>query len=89
MSTVGQSSGDPPQPDAARDRNTRARLIAAAILAAVVTLFAVLNSQTVSVHLILTTARLPMIVVIAGCAAIGVAVGWAIGRRRAGRGAEP
>jgi uncharacterized integral membrane protein len=44
----------------------------------------VLNSQTVSVHLILTTARLPMIVVIALCAVIGVAVGWTISRRRAG-----
>ena len=84
MSTVEQPSGEPHEPDAARDRKARARLIAAAILAAVVTLFAVLNSQTVSVHLILTTARLPMIVVIALCAAIGVAVGWALGRRRAG-----
>jgi uncharacterized integral membrane protein len=54
-----------------------------------VTLFAVLNSQTVSVHLILTTAHLPMIVVIALCAVIGVAVGWMIGRRRAARGAGP
>jgi uncharacterized integral membrane protein len=89
MTTVGQSSGDPNQGQAARDRKARARLVAAAILAAVVTLFAVLNSQTVSVHLILTTARLPMIVVIALCAVIGVAVGWMIGRRRAARGAGP
>lgn len=86
MTTVGQSSGDRNQGQAARDRKARARLVAAAILAAVVTLFAVLNSQTVSVHLILTTARLPMIVVIALCAVIGVAVGWIIGRRRAARG---
>jgi len=84
MSTVGQPPGDTQQADATRDRKARARLIAAAILATVVTLFAVLNSQTVSVHLILTTARLPMIVVIALCAAIGVAVGWAIARRHAG-----
>ena len=84
MSTVGQSSGDQHQAEAPRDRKARARLVAAAVLAAVVTLFAVLNSQTVSVHLILTTARLPMIVVIALCAVIGVAVGWTISRRRAG-----
>jgi uncharacterized integral membrane protein len=89
MSTVGQASGDRNQAQAARDRKARARLIAAAVLAAVLTLFAVLNSQTVSVHFILTTARLPMIVVIAVCAGIGVAVGWIIGRRRATRGAKP
>jgi uncharacterized integral membrane protein len=89
MTTVGESSGDRNQGQAARDRKARARLVAAAILAAVVTLFAVLNSQTVSVHLILTTAHLPMIVVIALCAVIGVAVGWMIGRRRAARGAGP
>jgi uncharacterized integral membrane protein len=89
MSTVGQASGDPNQAQAARDRKSRARLIAAVVLAAVVTLFAVLNSQTVSVHFILTTARLPMIVVIAACALIGVAVGWVIGRRRATRVTKP
>jgi uncharacterized integral membrane protein len=89
MTTVGQESGDRNQDQAARARKARARVIAAAVLAALVTLFAVLNSQTVKVHVILTTAHLPMIVVIAVSAGIGVAVGWAVGRRRATRGAKP
>lgn len=64
-------------------------MIAAAVLAVLLTLFAVLNSQTVRVHLVFTTARLPMIVVVVVCAVIGIAVGWLIARRRAARGAWP
>jgi uncharacterized integral membrane protein len=74
---------------ATRDRRASARLIAAVVLAVVLTVFALLNSQSVRIHLVFTTARLPMIVVIAVCAVIGVIVGWLIGRRRAARGAWP
>jgi uncharacterized integral membrane protein len=74
---------------ATRDRRASARLIAAVVLAVVVTLFALLNSQRVRIHLVFTTTHLPMIVVIAVCAVIGVLVGWLIGRRRAARGAWP
>lgn len=88
MTTIGQAPGDRHEPEAARDHKTRAKIVAVAILATALTLFAVLNSQTVEVHFIFTTARLPMIVVIALCAAIGVAVGWLIARRRAARGAS-
>jgi uncharacterized integral membrane protein len=89
MTTVGQAPGDRQRSPAAANRKTGAKTIAAALLAALVILFAVLNSQTVRVHFVFTTARVPMIVVIAVCAAIGVAVGWLIGRRRAARGAWP
>ena len=64
-------------------------MVAAIVLAVVLTLFAVLNSQRVRVHLIFGTTHLPMIVVIAICGLIGLAVGWLIGRRRAARGARP
>ena len=74
---------------AARGRRASARMVAAIVLAVVLTLFAVLNSQRVRVHLIFGTTHLPMIVVIAICGLIGLAVGWLIGRRRAARGARP
>jgi uncharacterized integral membrane protein len=89
MSTTGQAPDDRQQAQAARDHKARARLIAALVLAVLLTLFAVLNGQTVRVHFVFTTARVPMIVVIVVCAVIGVAVGWLIGRRRAARGAWP
>ena len=89
MTTIGQAPGDRHRAQAQRDRKPRGKAIAAALLAALLTLFAALNSQTVSVHLVFTTAHLPMIVVIAVCALIGIAVGWLIGRRRAARGAWP
>jgi uncharacterized integral membrane protein len=89
MATIGDAPGDEHRAHALRDRKAGAKTIAAALLAALLTLFAALNSQTVSVHLVFTTAHLPMIVVIAVCALIGIAVGWLIGRRRAARGAWP
>ena len=88
MSTTGQAPGDRPA-QGTGDHKARAKLIAAAVLAVLLVLFAVLNSQTVRVHFVFTTARVPMIVVIVVCAVIGVAVGWLIGRRRAARGAWP
>jgi uncharacterized integral membrane protein len=85
------TAGGAPAGGAARaqNRKTNARIVAAAVLAVVLTLFAVLNSQRVRVHLIFTITHLPMIVVIAVCGLIGLAVGWLIGRRRAARGAYP
>lgn len=89
MTSVGQAPGDRHKGEVARDRKARARIVAAAVLAVLLTLFAVLNGQTVRVHFIFTTARVPMIVVIVVCAVIGVVVGWLIARRRAARGAWP
>jgi uncharacterized integral membrane protein len=50
-------------------------------------LFAVLNSQTVKVHFLATTAGLPLIVVIVLCGVIGFVIGWLTSRRRAARSA--
>ena len=83
MTTIGESSGDRQRPAAT------GRMIVAVVLAVLLTLFAVLNSQSIRVHLIFTTTHWPMIVVIAVCGLIGIAVGWLIGRRRAARGAWP
>jgi uncharacterized integral membrane protein len=52
-------------------------------------LFAVLNGQTVKVHLIATTVHLPLIVVIVVCGVIGAALGWLVFRRRAARSHAP
>jgi uncharacterized integral membrane protein len=73
---------------ATRDRRASARLAAAVILAVVLTLFAVLNSQTARIHLLFTTVNLPLIVVIAACGLIGIVLGLLIARRRAARGAQ-
>lgn len=62
------------------------RVVAAAVLGGLLVLFAVLNSQTVRVHWIVTTTHVPLIVVIAACGLIGAAIVWLFGRRRRRRG---
>jgi uncharacterized integral membrane protein len=77
----------PPGEAAARERDRRARAIAVAILGGLLLLFAVLNLQTVRIHLIVTTVHWPLILVIAVCGLIGAAISWLVLRRRAGRAA--
>ena len=62
------------------------KVIAAAVLVVLIVLFAVANSQTATIHWIVTTTQTPMIVVIAGCGLVGFAAGWMFARRRASRG---
>jgi uncharacterized integral membrane protein len=57
------------------------------VLGGLLVLFAILNSQTVEVHLIATTVHMPLIVVIVVCGLIGAALGWLVFRRRAARSA--
>jgi len=67
------------------------KMITAAVLVVLIVLFAIANSQTVTIHWwFITTTQTPMIVVIAGCGLIGFAVGWMFARRRAAasRGAQ-
>ena len=60
------------------------QVITAVVLVVLIVLFAVANSQTVTIHWwFITTTQTPMIVVIAGCGLIGFAVGWMFARRRA------
>jgi uncharacterized integral membrane protein len=51
-------------------------------LGALLTLFAVLNSQSVRIHWIVTTTHVPMIVVIVVCGLVGAIVALLIARRR-------
>jgi uncharacterized integral membrane protein len=53
----------------------------AAVLGGLLILFAALNSQSVTIHWIVASTDLPLILVIAGCGLIGFAVGWLLARR--------
>jgi uncharacterized integral membrane protein len=75
------SSGAP----AERSRAESSRRIAVAILAAVATLFAVLNLDDVKVHLLFSTVQMPLIIVIVACLLIGGLIGALLTRRRSGR----
>jgi uncharacterized integral membrane protein len=88
MSTPAQSdpAGRPTQPaDAVIERKPSTKAIVVGVVAVLFVLFAVLNSQTVKIHLLVGTNRLPLIVVIVLCGLIGFAAGWFASRRRAGR----
>jgi uncharacterized integral membrane protein len=65
-----------------KEKGLQTRGIAVAILIAVGALFAVLNLDEAKVNWIVTTTETPIIVVILVSAAIGLAVGWFVGRRR-------
>lgn len=69
----------------ATKRKLSPRTVVAAVLGGVVVLFAAVNTQTVTIHWIVTTTDTPLIAVIAGCGLIGFAVGWLIARRAARR----
>ena len=80
MPTSGQTEST-----VATKRKPSPRTVVAAVLGGLVVLFAAVNSQTVTIHWIVTTTDTPLIVVIAGCGLIGFAVGWLIARRTARR----
>lgn len=60
-------------------------MITAVVLGVLLVLFAAFNSQTVTIHWIVTTSQTPLIVVIVGCGLVGFAAGWLFARRRASR----
>jgi uncharacterized integral membrane protein len=77
IESTGASASNKPSP----------KMITAAVLVVLIVLFAIANSQTVTIHWwFITTTQTPMIVVIAGCGLIGFAVGWVFSRRQAARG---
>jgi uncharacterized integral membrane protein len=82
MTTVHDQAGSEDREGARQDRKATARLVAAVVLGALLALFAVLNSQSVRIHWIVTTTDVPMIVVIVACGLIGAGVSWLIARRR-------
>lgn len=67
-------------------RQHRARVIAAAIVGAVVAAFAVLNLNDVRVHWLFATGRTPLIVVIAFAFLLGIVVDRLVVRARRKRG---
>ena len=69
-------------------RKLTPRAALATVLGALVVLFAAVNSQTVTIHWIVTTTQTPMIVVIVVCGVVGFAVGWLLARRGAKRKAR-
>lgn len=85
---IPSTSEVPPGEAAARQRDRRARTIAAAILGGLLVLFALLNLQTVRIHLIVTTVHWPLILVVVVCGLIGAAVAWLVFRKRTARAAE-
>jgi uncharacterized integral membrane protein len=70
---------------ATSDHRVSPRAVIAAVLGGLVVLFAAVNSQSVTIHWVVTTTQTPLIVVIVGCGLIGFAVGWLLARRAARR----
>jgi uncharacterized integral membrane protein len=73
-SPPGSSAGQRPPGRTPAQRRERARLISAAVLAAVITAFALLNLGDVKVHWLVATGRTPLIVVIAFAFVLGMLV---------------
>lgn len=69
-------------------RKPSPRTIVAASVVALIVLFGVFNSQTVTIHWIVTTTQTPLIVVIVVCGLLGFAAGWLLSRRSAHRKAH-
>ena len=55
--------------------------IAVGLLIALVLVFALLNSQSVRMHWIITTTTQPLFVVLLVFAGLGLAIGYSLGRR--------
>jgi len=72
----------PAAPRTLAHRRERARLFSAAVLAAIVTAFALLNLGDVKVHWLITTGRTPLIVVIAFAFVLGMLIDRLVMRAR-------
>jgi uncharacterized integral membrane protein len=69
----------------AAKRKVSTRTIVAALLVGLVVLFAALNSQSVTVHWLVTTTQTPLFVVIVAVGLAGFAAGWLVAYRAARR----
>lgn len=81
--------GTPARPAKKRDRKAQARQIGVIALTVLMTLFAVLNLDKVSVNWIVGTWRTPLIIVIAVSLLIGAGAGYLLGRRGFGGQGKP
>jgi uncharacterized integral membrane protein len=66
-------------------RKVSPRTITAAVLGGLIVLFAALNSQSVTIHWLVSTTQTPLFVVIAACGLVGFAAGWLVAHRASGR----
>jgi uncharacterized integral membrane protein len=78
-----EAGTDSPAAEGRRGVRAPARTIVAAVLAVLVILFAVLNSQDVEVDWVVTTTETPLVVVMALCAVAGLVIGRLLAWRRA------
>jgi uncharacterized integral membrane protein len=83
MAPSGETSPTPTS-----QRKLAPRTIIAAAAGGLIVLFALVNSQTVTIHWVVTTTQTPLIVVIAVCGVLGFATGWLMARRSAQRKAR-
>jgi uncharacterized integral membrane protein len=83
MSSSAQSSSgaSKPKPDK-RKRREQARTVVAIVLAILITLFAVLNTEEVKVNWIFGTTKTPLIIVIAVSAIVGAVLALFVQRQR-------
>ena len=72
-------------PSSSRSSGLTAGRVVVVVLVLLVVLFAILNSQSVRMHWIVTTTNTPLFVILIVFAAIGFVVGWFVGRRPRGR----
>lgn len=59
--------------------------VAVGLLVVLIVLFAVLNSQSVQMHWIVTTTSTPLFILLVLFAAMGLLIGYILGRRPRGR----
>jgi uncharacterized integral membrane protein len=76
------STGQDLEPRGERSPAEKRRLAAIGVLGVIAGVFAVLNLDEVHVELVFADPRLPLVVVILACLAIGFAAGTLAGRRR-------
>ena len=72
LTAAPESTADVRSRRTAVERHDRARLIAAAVVGALIAVFAVVNLNDVKVHWIVATGQTPLIVVIALAFALGI-----------------
>ena len=69
------------EPHQRRQWNIRPKQVVVGLLALLLVIFALLNTQEVRVDFIFRDARTPLIVVIVGSALIGFVIGWFVRAR--------
>jgi uncharacterized integral membrane protein len=80
---MSQQQPGPPEPK--RSRREQARTAGMVVLAVVITLFAVLNLESVKVNWILGTGEVPLIIVIVVSVLFGIVLTYLVDRRSSKR----